>query len=170
MPDQPKPTSPPPPGNAFTTEFLERLRRRDEPTGAAEADLAGPWRIEPTAAGFSLFRGWESAGRGDLPFARFRRREDALLFFAVLPGHAREPVYTLRTEAGPSGYAIEGGGEALGSLHTFDPDLVSASATAATLVRSPLCLAALLEAAGSFALDAAGDLLGRQGLARIVGV
>lgn len=170
MPDQPNPSSPPAPGNAFTAEFLERLRRRDEPTGAAEADLAGPWRIEPTASGFALFRGWESAGRGDLPFARFRRREDALLFYAILPGRAQEPVYVLRKEAGPSGYVLDGGGEALGSFKTFDPDLVSAASTAAALVRSPLCLAALLEAAGSFALDAVGDLLGRQGLARIVGV
>lgn len=170
MSNQPKPSPPAAPGNAFTAEFLERLRRRDEPAGSAEADLAGPWRIEPTAAGFALFRGWESAGRGDLPFARFRRREDALLFFAILPGRAQEPVYALRKETGVSGYVIEGGGEALGSLKTFDPDVVSASATAASLVRSPLCLAALLEAAGAFALDAAGDLLGRQGLARIVGV
>lgn len=33
--------------NAFTRLFLDRLSRRDEPPTAGQADVVGPWRIEP---------------------------------------------------------------------------------------------------------------------------
>lgn len=168
MPDHPNP-SPPVPSNAFTPEFLDRLHFRDEPAGSFESEMLGPWRIEAQRDGFVLFHRWESAERGDRPFARFRRREDALLWFAILPSLAHSPLYSLRKEATPTGFLIEGGGEVLGSLQTYDPAVAAAAATAAALVRSPLSLAAALEAAGSFVLRSAGDLLGRSGLVHLVG-
>lgn len=169
---QPPSPSPPPPAasdNAFAPDFLADLRRRDEPVGAAEAELVGPWRIDPTPEGFALFRRWESAERGDAPFARFRRREDALLFFAVLPGAGRDPMYRLRPEATPAGYGVDSAGEVSGGLQDFEPEVVSAAAVAAAVVRSPLSLAALLEAAGPLVLEKAGELLGRRNLARLIG-
>ena len=42
--------------NAFSTLFLRRLAERDEPPTAGDADVAGPWRIEPIPGhGFGLF-------------------------------------------------------------------------------------------------------------------
>jgi hypothetical protein len=35
--------------NAFSASLLDRLAERDEPPTAGEADVAGPWRIEPAA-------------------------------------------------------------------------------------------------------------------------
>jgi len=47
--------------NAFTKPFLSRLAERDEPPTAGDADVAGPWRIEPIPGhGFGLFRIGES--------------------------------------------------------------------------------------------------------------
>src|SRR5436190_792339 len=117
MPHHPESSPPAPtPSNAFDADFLADLRRRDEPVGAAEAELVGPWRIDPTPDGFALFRRWESAERGDPPFARFRRREDALLFFAVLPGAGRDPIYSLQKDATAVGYGVDSAGEASGGL------------------------------------------------------
>ena len=51
--------------NAFTPWFLRRIGERDEPPTAGEADVAGPWRIEPIPGeGFGLFREGESLERG----------------------------------------------------------------------------------------------------------
>ena len=33
--------------NAFSPSFLEQFLDRDEPPTGAEADVAGPWHIEP---------------------------------------------------------------------------------------------------------------------------
>ena len=33
--------------NAFSPSYLARLRERDDSLTAAEAELAGPWKIEP---------------------------------------------------------------------------------------------------------------------------
>ncbi|HYG61703.1 MAG TPA: hypothetical protein VEL74_03910, partial [Thermoanaerobaculia bacterium] len=58
--------------NVFTTRFLSRLAERDEPPTAGEADVAGPWRVEPVPVeGFGLFRIGESLDRGFAPVAVF---------------------------------------------------------------------------------------------------
>jgi len=38
-------------GNAFTPEFLERLRRKTDPPTARQAALSGPWEVEPVWSG-----------------------------------------------------------------------------------------------------------------------
>src|SRR6185436_373168 len=79
--------------NAFTQLFLRRLGERDEPPTAGDADVAGPWRIEPVPGlGFGLFRIGESLARGHAPAAVFPSRWLALLAAAVLPGTGRDPL------------------------------------------------------------------------------
>ncbi|HYG65200.1 MAG TPA: hypothetical protein VEL74_21645, partial [Thermoanaerobaculia bacterium] len=66
--------------NAFTPAFLGLLAERDEPPTAGDADVAGPWRIEPIPDhGFGLFRVGESLARGFAPTAVFPSRWLALL-------------------------------------------------------------------------------------------
>ena len=48
--------------NAFTSAFLSRLAERDEPPTAGDADVAGPWRVEPTPGhGFGRFQLFDEA-------------------------------------------------------------------------------------------------------------
>src|SRR5215207_625470 len=86
------PTRPLSPSNAFSPVFLRRLDERDEPITSAEADMAGPWSVEPIPGrGFGLFPAGEPPVRGFEPAAGFPDRFLALLAAAVLPGVGREP-------------------------------------------------------------------------------
>jgi hypothetical protein len=105
-------------GNAFTVDFLTRLDEIGEPDGAHEADVAGPWVVRPVlyrgGTGFAVLREWESlreegaggAGKGDVPYAVFRRRELALLTAAVLPATGRELLFRLDTEPDAHGFPV----------------------------------------------------------------
>ena len=147
--------------NAFTPEFLQSINARDEPLTAAEADVAGPWMVEPIpGAGWGLFRLGEGHARQFALYGVFRDRAVALLFAAVLPGTGRDAAFRLRKEADAAGYAIESGaGEVAGHLALFDESLVAAAHAVECLVRRPECLANLLEAAGGLALERAGVIL-----------
>src|SRR5829696_7876190 len=85
--------------NAFTPSFLGRLAERDEPPTAGDADVAGPWRIEPIVwnggHGFGLFRVGESLARGFAPTAVFPSRWLALLIVGILPGTGKDPLLLL---------------------------------------------------------------------------
>ena len=75
--------------NAFYPGFLKQIGERDEPVTAAEADVAGPWRVEKIeGAGWALYRAGEGpplitekgADKLDLPDCRphvISRREAA---------------------------------------------------------------------------------------------
>jgi hypothetical protein len=96
--------------NAFTTTFLGRLAERDEPPTAGEADVAGPWRIEPIPGhGFGLFRVGESLTRGFAPTAIFPSRWLALLLSQQPDAHGVYPVALAGGgddgEGGPRGLA-----------------------------------------------------------------
>lgn len=146
--------------NIFLREFLDLLARRDEPPAAREADVAGPWHVEEVRATFyAVYRSGESFTRGHRPFAVFTDPTHALLIAALLPATGRDPLYQLRKEAGPSGYAIEAGGEVIGHLAVFDDKLVAALHVVECLLRSPEALAHLLEAAGAVVLERAGAVL-----------
>jgi hypothetical protein len=148
--------------NAFSPDFLKRIAFRDEPPTAGEADVAGPWHGEEIPGlGWGLFSAGASRARGDRPYAVFTHRFTALLAAAVLPGTGREPAFRLQKDAGPEGYAVESGsgGEIVGHLSLFDENLVTALHVAESLLRSPLCLAALLEAGGQVALERSGAIL-----------
>jgi hypothetical protein len=141
--------------NAFTPSFLHRIGERDEPPTAAEADAAGPWRVEEIPGqGFGLFRLGENR-----PAAVFRQRFLALFAAAVLPGTGRDAAFRLRKQAGPAGFAIEAGGEVVGHSALFDENLIAALHMADSLARSPESLASFLEAVGQVALERAGAIL-----------
>ncbi|HVR95670.1 MAG TPA: hypothetical protein VMW27_03595 [Thermoanaerobaculia bacterium] len=145
--------------NVFTPEFLQLLGERDEPPTAGEADAAGPWRVEEIPGVFGVFRSGESIPRGFRPYAAFSSRPLALLAAAALPGTGRDPSFRLDKEAGPSGYAVQSGGETVGVLGLYDEKLIDALNVLEAVVRSPQALADLLEAAGALALERAGVLL-----------
>jgi hypothetical protein len=147
--------------NAFSPSFLEQLMDRDEPPTGGEADVAGPWRIEPIPGlGFGLFRIGESLGRGFRPAAVFPDRWLALLAAAVLPGTGRDALLRLNKHPDAEGYGVVlDDGEVVGHFELFDEALLDALNVTASLVRSPQALAYLLEAAGPAALERCGAIL-----------
>ena len=156
----PQDRSTPRPSNAFTPEFLSRLNQRDEPLTAAQADAAGPWIVQILPSpGWAVLRRGESLAAGDRPTAVFRERERALLAAAVLPGTGFERLFRLQHERSPEGYAVVSGGEVVGHLERYDPEMLAALHTAEVFARLPESLARLLEASGAVALASAGRLL-----------
>ena len=147
--------------NAFQPDFLQQLGERDEPVTAAEADVAGPWRLEKVEGeGWALFRAGESRARGYHPTAVFADRNLALLAAAVVPGTGRDRLLRLDNEGGSDGFAVTlDDGTPVGSFRLFDEPLLDALNVVVGLVRSPQSLAYLLEAAGSLALERCGALL-----------
>lgn len=154
------PAPPPPPLKVFTEEALDRLRQRDEPPTAGEAELSGPWRIVRLPDGdFGVFRRADEEA-GDPPFCRFASRALALLATAALYGLGRGAVYRVAPEAGAIGFPLLREGSEAGALAVFLADLAPALDVLDALLRSPPALALLLEAAGPTALDRAGRELG----------
>ncbi len=149
--------------NAFSPTFLAAFMERDEPPTGAEADVAGPWSVEPIPnLGFGLFRVGESLARGFRPAAVFPDRWLALLAAAVLPGTGRDPLLRLEGEPDELGYGVTlDDGEVVGHFELFDEALLDALNAAAALVRSPWSLACLLEAAGPVATERCGAILDR---------
>jgi hypothetical protein len=151
--------------NAFNPLFLRRLGERDEPPTAGEADVAGPWRIEPIPGhGFGLFRIGESLSRGHAPVAVFPSRWLALVAAAVLPGTGRDPLLRIDPQADAEGvYPLLlpglGGEEVVGRLQLFDEGLVDGMNVVIHLLQAPESLAWLLEAAGAVALERCGVIL-----------
>src|SRR4029077_9408566 len=132
--------------NAFTIPFLSRLAEQDEPPTAGDADVAGPWRIEPVVwrggHGFGLFRIGETLARGFTPVAVFPSRWLALLAAAVLPGTGRDPLLRIDPQADADGvYPLllpgKAGDDVAGRLQLFDERLVDALNVAVHLLQSP---------------------------------
>ena len=151
--------------NAFTDLFLRRLAERDEPPTAGDADVAGPWRIEPIPGhGFGLFRIGESLARGFAPVAVFPSRWLALVMAAILPGTGRDPLFRIEKDPDADGvYPLilpsPEGGEVVGRLQLFDEAAVDGMNVVAHLLQAPESLAYLLEAAGAVALERCGAIL-----------
>ena len=151
--------------NAFTQPFLSRLAEQDEPPTAGDADMAGPWRIEPIPGhGFGLFRIGESLARGFASVAVFPSRWLALLMAAILPGTGRNPFFRIENDPDADGvYPLilpsPEGGEVVGRLQLFDEAAVDAMSVVAHLLQAPESLAYLLEAAGAVALERCGAIL-----------
>jgi hypothetical protein len=149
---------------AFFEQFFrwlsEQTEHDGEPSSAAEADAAGPWRVIPLAAGGqALFRLGESPDGGDLPAASFEDLEHAWLAAAVLPGTGRDPLYTLSPEETPAGFAVHHDGRIVGHLRRFNPDVAAAFHVVGCLLRSPAALARLLQAASRLTLAHAAKIL-----------
>jgi hypothetical protein len=150
--------------NAFSRTFLRRFDQQDEPPTGAEADVAGPWRLEEIPGeAFGLFRAGESLARGHRPAAVFPNRWLALLAAAVLPGTGRDATLRLNKQPDAEGYgvALDDGG-IVGHFELFDEALLDALNVTVSLVRSPQSLAYLLEAAGPAALERCGAILAQR--------
>ena len=159
-----KDPSTPPPLNAFAEEFLRFFEQEDEPASAAEADVAGPWEIQPssTADGRDAFGLWRLGERpewGDAPAGIFREHATALLAAAVRPFLGRDPFYELGRERWSGGFPLLRQGEAVGWIDLFDEDWAFGVNVLERFTRSPQALAALMEAAGPLALERAGRIL-----------
>lgn len=148
--------------NAFSSEYLERLREGSETCGSGEGEASGPWELRHEEGVYPLFRSWEGFEHGDSPEAVFRIREAGLLFFAVRPAAGRDPLFRPLEPATERGFAIESGGQVVGHLRFFNPDWLHAAHVAACLARSPLAVAALLEAGGPDFQEQVGRILGRN--------
>ena len=161
MPDRAQFT---PPLNAFNPEFLELFGTTDEPAGAAEAVHSGPWTVlHAPADRHIVLRPFEQVGI-DTPEGDFEHPGAALIFAAILPFIGREPVFMMDPEDHPEGFAIlelwgEQGYKPVGRVRTFDEDIAWAMNVAASIARSPVCLAQLLLAAGPETCTIAGRLL-----------
>jgi len=59
----------------------------------------------------------------------------------------------------PPCYAVESGGQVVGYLRNYDPELVTALHTAEAVIRLPECLTRVLEASGAVALETVGRML-----------
>ena len=91
-------------------------------------------------------------------------RQTALLVLAVLPLTGRDPVYRRVEAPGAPGVRLESEGEEALSLSVHDVDVINAVNFAAEVARSPLSLAALVEASGPLTQEILGQLLRENAL------
>jgi len=161
----------PPPENVFSADFLEHLKKLDNPWAPQEAKYAGPWKLEhmPDRLGvWAVLRTWEDLELGSMPEGVFMNPRVGDLFAIVLPLLSREPIFTLRQEKEPDGFAIETldgveeGREVVGWIRRPEPRIVEALYLLEGIIRSPMVLVALLEAAGPWAQEQVGRILAEK--------
>ena len=156
--------------NAFAPAYLARLREQDEVITAAEAELAGPWKIEPVPGkpgAVALLRVWEDLALDDPPVAVVWHLETARLLSVLLPVIDREPLFYLEEERTSEGYSLvavygEQGPQVAGWLDRFEPRWAEGLHLLEAIVRSPWALATLLEAAGPGAEEQVGRIRARR--------
>jgi hypothetical protein len=151
--------------NAFTPEYLEALRERDETEAGAELESGSPLVLREGDGKFALFRPWKSFEAGDSPEAVFDDREDALRFLAARGALSRPRLYELGSAEGrmADGFPLSKAGRESGRLRTFDPDWVFGANLLASTARSSEDLAAVVSTAGPERQRELGEILGRQG-------
>jgi hypothetical protein len=116
-------------GNAFSPTYLARLRERDDSLTAAEAELAGPWKIEPVPGrpgAVAMLRIWEDLAVGDPPVGVLWHLETAQLLSVLLPAIDREPLFYLKEEPSSEGFPLvavygEQGPQVAGWLDRYEP-------------------------------------------------
>lgn len=134
--------------NAFSPEYLDAVRERDDPSTASEADTAEPWEVRPVAGRYGLFRPWENAEEGDRPRALFESEETAWLFRVIWPAVGRDRTFRLSPRPEAEGYPVREGEPTVAFLKSFNPDAAFAAHLASYLVRTPHALAYLVWLAG----------------------
>jgi|SRR5215203_2471845 len=159
--------------NAFSPEFLQALRERDEPGTSAEAESRPPLVLHEipheSGAKFSLFRAWRSFEEGDIPEATFENREDALIFLAARGALSRLQPYELGTIQGghpDEGFAVQKDGGPAGWLRTFDPEWLLNANLVAAMARSSEDLAIVVLLSGPSRQEEIGEILARSILPR----
>ena len=156
--------------NAFSPAYLARLRERDDSLTAAEAELAGPWKIEPVPGrpgAVAILRIWEDLAIGDPPVGILWHTETAQLLAVLLPAIDREPLFHLEEDPAPEGYPLvavygEQGPQVAGWLDRYEPRWAEGLHLLEAIVRSPWALATLLEAAGPGAEEQVGRIRARR--------
>jgi hypothetical protein len=156
--------------NAFSPSYLYLLRERDDSLTAAEAELAGPWKIEPIrgrAGAVAILRIWEDLAVGDPPVAVLWHLETARLLSVLLPAIDREPLFYLEEQATAEGFPLvavygEQGPQVAGWLDRYEPRWAEGLHLLEAIVRSPWALATLLEAAGPGAEEQVGRIRARR--------
>lgn len=146
--------------NAFSQEYLDAVRERDDPSTTLEADTAEPWEVREVGGLFGLFHPWESLEKGDLPPGTFHFRETALLFRLIWPALGRNRLFRLGSVATPEGYPVETSDQVVGYLKSFNPDAIFGAHIGSHLLRSPHSLAVLLWLSGSTVQRQVGRILG----------
>ena len=144
--------------NAFSLEYLDAVKERDDPATASEAETAEPWEVRGEAGRYGLFRPWENV-EADVPRALFRFEETAWLFRVIWPALGRDRTFRLRPTPAAEGYPVEMGDTTVAFLKGFDPDAVFAAHLASYLVRSPQAMAFLVWLAGPSAQQEIGRML-----------
>jgi hypothetical protein len=161
------------PSNAFAPAFLEQLRAEVEPLTAAEADLAGHWKLEPVAGhpgAVAVLWAWESQAQGDIPEAVYCHEETGTLGAVAFALTNREPLFHLESEPEqeggplPDGYPVtavygEQGPQVCAWLRRYNTQVVTVLHVLEALVRSPQSLAEVNRAAGGGALEQVGRYL-----------
>jgi hypothetical protein len=163
------------PPNAFDPAFLALVQDHDETLTAAEADLSGPWKVEPVPGhpgAVAVLREWESLAKGDLPEAVFLHEEIAELCAAGLPLVEREPLFSLQEVADPAapvcpGHPVvavfgEQGPAVCGWLRRHHPEMTAMLHTLEGLARAPRALASVNAVAGGGALRQIGRILSER--------
>jgi hypothetical protein len=156
--------------NAFSPSYLALLRERDDSLTAAEAELAGPWKIEPVPGqpgAVAILRIWEDLAIGDPPVAVLWHLETARLLSVLLPAIDREPLFYIEEGAAAEGFPLvamygEQGLQVAGWLDRYEPRWAEGLHLLEAIVRSPCALATLLEAAGPGAEEQVGRIRARR--------
>ncbi|HZF11774.1 MAG TPA: hypothetical protein VFE33_23555 [Thermoanaerobaculia bacterium] len=156
--------------NAFSPAYLAHLREQDESLTAAEAELAGPWKIEPVPGkpgAVAVLREWEDLAAGDRPVAVLWHEERAQLLTVLLPALDREPLLYIKEGETSDGYPLtavygEQGPQVAGWLDRSEPRWAEGLHILEAILRSPWALATLLEAAGPGAEEQVGKIRARR--------
>ena len=158
-------------GNAFSPEFLDRLRHLDQPATARAAVLAGPWEVEHRTLDpdegahgpcWAVVRRDEPMAEGGRAFGVFTDRGSALLTAAVLPSLATPVAYHLKPHEGRLGHALHDGRNFVGHLARAEEGLLSRLHLVRALATDPEALSRLVEAAGPAAMTILGRVLRRR--------
>src|SRR3954470_18851625 len=131
--------------NAFSPAYLDRLREQDDVLTAAEAELAGPWKIEPVPGrpgAVAILRIWEDLAVGDPPVGMLWHLETAQLLSVLLPPIDREPLFYLEEEPASEGFPLvavygEQGPQVAGWLDRYEPRWAEGLHLLEAIVRSP---------------------------------
>ena len=146
--------------NAFSSEYLQTLKERDESGGLA-TESTDRLVLRQWGNRFGLFLPWRSWEAGDTPEVELDSREDALLFLAAWTVRARSRRYELQAAAEPGGHRLIQEGRVTGHLRIFDPELLLVANSLAGLAISAESLALLLEVTGPTRQREVGEILGR---------
>ncbi|HEX4964388.1 MAG TPA: hypothetical protein VF173_26460 [Thermoanaerobaculia bacterium] len=151
--------------SAFSEEYRESLKERDEPDGPWAGDAAKPVVIWRHGEGYGLFRPWENPQAGDQPIAVFSDLADARLAVVARSVIRRTRYYQLREPQFPhpvEGYAVLREGEEKGRLQTFEPEWIDVMNVLTGTAQLAEGLAVVLDLAGPTTQGELGEILGRS--------